>query len=136
MSTKRSGTVPPTPASPCLPTRSSSRSPTTAGSRQDYIPSDTQLDGDEKRWIRARTSQLGDVIVNARNATGDPRLVAVDIEKLGRFADNGNGICAEPDSERYVNGVTPSDRGESFHPTVPGYVRLAQDLLARIGSVV
>lgn len=102
----------------------------------DYVPTGIQLDDDEKRWIRARTGQLGDVIVNARNATGDPHLVAVDVEELGRFADNGNGICAQPDSERYVNGFTPSDHGESFHPTVPGYVRLAQDLLTRIGSVV
>ena len=102
----------------------------------DYIPTGIQLDDDEKRWIRDRTGQLADVTVNARNATADPRLLVVDVEELGRFADNGNGVCAEPDSERYVNGFTPSARGESFHPTVPGYVRLAQDLLARIGSVV
>jgi hypothetical protein len=49
-----------------------------------------------------------------------------------------NAICAEPNSERYVNGFAPSDRGESFPPTVPGYVRLAQDLLARdrLGGVM
>ena len=88
----------------------------------------------DRAWLGRTTSSVPSTSC-CWTAAAEP--LVVDVEELGRFADNGNGICAEPDSERYVNGVTSSDRlGDSFHPTVPGYVRLAQDLLARIGSVV
>jgi hypothetical protein len=52
----------------------------------------------------------------------------VPVDELGKFADKGRVVCAESDSERYVNGVVPSDRGESYRPTVSGYQREEQDL--------
>jgi YD repeat-containing protein len=99
----------------------------------NYVPSGIKLSDEEKIWIRGRTADLAGVTLDAITDTGDSRIVPVD--ELGRFADDGHGVCAEPDSERYVNGAVPSDLGESFHPTVPGYQREAQDLLAKIGPV-
>ncbi len=50
--------------------------------------------------VRTRSNILiSDVTVNARNATGLSS-GSRRVEELGRFADDGNGICAEPHSER------------------------------------
>lgn len=96
---------------------------------------DLALSDDEKVWIRDRTAQLAGVIGAAIGDVGDSRLILVD--ELGRFADDGHGICEE-DGQRYANGLVTDDAefGMSFHPTAAGYRRLAEDLAAKIGPDV
>ena len=93
------------------------------------------LSDDEKKWIRDRTEQLAGVIRDAINDVGDSRLILVD--ELGRFADDGHGICAD-EGDRFANGLVTDKAkfGMSFHPTAAGYRRLAEDLVAKVGADV
>lgn len=82
----------------------------------------------EKNWIIARTAQLDGVILDAASAAGVS--VVPEGGTNGDGAFDGHEICTP---ERYVNGETPSDLTGSFHPTLLGYLRLAQDLRAAVG---
>lgn len=82
----------------------------------------------ERDWIIARTAQLDGVILSAAAAAGVSVVPEGGTNGDGAFA--GHEVCT---SERWVNGETPSDLTGSFHPTVLGYLRLAQDLRSAVG---
>lgn len=82
----------------------------------------------ERDWIIARTAQLDGVILSAAAAAGVSVVPEGGTNGDGAFA--GHEICT---SERWANGETPSNPTGSFHPTVLGYLRLAQDLKSAVG---
>lgn len=74
----------------------------------------------EKRWIRARTAQLNDVVVEEATRAG---LIPVDVED----AFSGHEICTD-DAWAFGLGRTSG----RFHPNAAGHLAMAQALAAAL----
>ena len=88
---------------------------------EDECRRDVLISPREKRWIRARTAQLNEVIVEEAESAG---LIPVDVGD----AFEGHEICT---SEPWAWGVLEGDG--AFHPTAEGHAVLAERIAGAIG---
>ncbi|MGH7868413.1 MAG: SGNH/GDSL hydrolase family protein [Candidatus Dormibacteraceae bacterium] len=74
----------------------------------------------DRIWLRERASQLNQVI---RDSAARAKVGVLDEENA--FA--GHELCS---SQPWAHGEVITDPGESFHPTITGNAKMAQDLAA------
>jgi lysophospholipase L1-like esterase len=79
------------------------------------------ITSNELRRLARATDEVNNVIAAAVAATGDPRVILVDVSN--KFL--GHRVCS-PDP--YSNGLVPLDRRESYHPNPRGHQAMAEQL--------
>ncbi|MEX0739966.1 MAG: SGNH/GDSL hydrolase family protein [Pseudohongiella sp.] len=85
-----------------------------------------ELSAEDTRYLAALGQTLQDIFVNV-SAT-QQNLIA-DSYVLGE----GHGPCADPVTERWINGNVVASSGVRYHPTAEGYEEMARLVLAALG---
>ncbi|MEU8612289.1 SGNH/GDSL hydrolase family protein [Actinoplanes sp. NPDC048791] len=106
----------PNPDDPADPQPSVSRCPAT----------NSQITSAELRLIHQGTAQARDMIANAVAATGDPRVLFVDVFDAFR----AHRVCS---GDPWSNGVEALDPEDSFHPNARGYQAVGDRLRSALG---
>lgn len=106
----------PNPDDPVDPEPSVGRCPAT----------NSQITSAELRVIYQATVQARDMIASAVAATGDPRVLFVDVLDVFR----AHRVCS---ADPWSNGVEALDPEDSFHPNARGYQAVADRLRTALG---